>query len=137
MGKLIRTSGEMLRRVLDDVLDFSKIEAGKLELEKELFVVRESLERSIGIFRKTAIEKQLQLRLNVDDNIPVMLVGDATRLRQVLTTLISNALKFTEKGCIEVSARLKDNPTEPDPPARDLRDRHGHRNSCRHERLSK
>ena len=104
LGGLIRASGEMLRRVLDDVLDFSKIESGKLELEKEPFSLRESLEWSIGIYGKAALDKRLHLTLEIEDSVPDRLVGDATRLRQVLTNLISNAIKFTEKGSIKVAA---------------------------------
>lgn len=103
MGRLIRTSGEMLRRVVDDVLDFSKIESGKLELESEPFSLQESLEWSIGIFRKAALDKQIELKLTVEENVPRRLVGDATRVRQVLTNLINNAVKFTESGSIKVN----------------------------------
>lgn len=106
MGKLIRTSGEMLRRVLDDVLDFSKIESGKLDLEEEPFVVRESLHWSIGIFEKAALEKGLRLKLEMNDNVPIQLVGDSTRLRQVVTNLISNALKFTATGSVHVTVSV-------------------------------
>ncbi|MBV8895551.1 MAG: response regulator, partial [Acidobacteriaceae bacterium] len=89
--------------VVDDVLDFSKIESGKLELENEPFSLQESLEWSIGIFRKAALDKQIELKLSVADGVPRRLVGDATRLRQVLTNLINNAVKFTEHGSIKVN----------------------------------
>ena len=108
MGKLIRTSGEMLRRVLDDVLDFSKIESGKLDLEEEPFVVRDSFDWSVRIFEKTARDKGLRLELLVDDSVPVRLVGDSTRLRQIVTNLISNALKFTSSGSVQVKATVEE-----------------------------
>ncbi|HEX4232265.1 MAG TPA: response regulator [Bryobacteraceae bacterium] len=108
LGALIRTSGEMLRRVLDDVLDFSKIESGKLELENEPFSLRESMEWSIGIYRKAALDKNLGLTLNVGDNVPSRLIGDATRIRQVITNLINNAIKFTEEGFIGVAVGIEE-----------------------------
>jgi CheY-like chemotaxis protein/anti-sigma regulatory factor (Ser/Thr protein kinase) len=101
-----------LRRVLDDVLDFSKIESGKLELERESFSLRESLEWSLGIYRKAALDKQLALRLNIADGVPDQIVGDATRLRQVLTNLISNAVKFTEHGSIGIFVSIEDQKSE-------------------------
>jgi PAS domain S-box-containing protein len=114
MGRLIRTSGEMLRRVVDDVLDFSKIESGKLELENEPFSLQESLEWSIGIFRKAALDKQIELKLTVEEKVPRRLVGDATRIRQVLTNLINNAVKFTERGCIQVHVGAANGCNPPD-----------------------
>lgn len=108
IGKLIRTSGEMLRRVLDDVLDFSKLESGKVDLEEEAFVVRESLHWTVDLFEKVALDKGVRLTLVVNDNVPVRLVGDATRLKQVVTNLISNALKFTSIGSVQVAASIEE-----------------------------
>jgi PAS domain S-box-containing protein len=104
--RLIRASGETLAKILDDVLDFSKIECGKLELEQALFSFRESLEWGVDLFRMKATEKHLELRLSVDSGIPPRLIGDATRIRQILANLISNAIKFTEEGSIEIQAAL-------------------------------
>lgn len=105
IGKLIRTSGEILRRVLDDVLDFSKIESGKLDMESEPFSLREALEWSKAIYQKGALDKNLQLVIDVDPGVPDRLIGDTTRLRQVLTNLISNAVKFTSDGTIKIMVR--------------------------------
>lgn len=102
--RLIRTSGQTLAKILDDVLDFSKIECGKLELEQVPFSVRESLEWGVELFRAQADEKHLTLTVRVDDTVPQSLVGDATRIRQVLTNLLSNAIKFTEEGGIQIHA---------------------------------
>jgi PAS domain S-box-containing protein len=104
MLRLIRASGETLAKILDDVLDFSKIECGKLELEEVPFSVREALEWGVELYRTKAAEKHLSLTLNVDREIPDQLVGDATRIRQVVGNLISNAVKFTAEGSIDISA---------------------------------
>jgi CheY-like chemotaxis protein len=113
MVRLIRASGETLAKILDDVLDFSKIECGKLELEQAPFSLRESLEWGVDLFRMKAAEKHLELRLAVDSGIPERLSGDATRIRQILANLISNAIKFTEEGSIEIEAGLApDSPPE-------------------------
>lgn len=104
MVRLIRASGETLAKILDDVLDFSKIECGKLEIEQAPFSLRESLEWGVELFRAKALEKHLALDLHIDPRTPDALVGDATRLRQVLANLISNAIKFTELGGISIHA---------------------------------
>ncbi|MCX6622644.1 MAG: PAS domain S-box protein, partial [Acidobacteria bacterium] len=88
MVGLIRSSGEMLRRVLDDVLDFSKIESGHLELEQEPFSIRECLDWSSGLFSPGMNEKRLELRLHLDPALPERLVGDGTRVQQVVANLI-------------------------------------------------
>ncbi len=112
MMKLIRSSGEMLRRVLDDVLDFSKIESGRLELELEPFSLRECLEWSIGLFTPALNEKHLELRVEIDSGLPERVMGDATRVRQVVANLLSNAVKFTDEGWISVGARSLPEPGE-------------------------
>ncbi len=101
---LIRTSGDILRSVVDDILDFSKIESGNLELECIPFCLQDCLEWSLGLFRRLAEEKHLQMRLHMAPGIPERLLGDANRIRQVMANLLSNAVKFTEAGCVEVSA---------------------------------
>lgn len=103
---LIRASGDVLRRVLDDVLDFSKIDSGRLELEEEPFDIRACLQWSFELFRKAAAEKNLDCRLHLDDKLPERVSGDATRLRQVTANLMSNAVKFTHHGSIEMEAQL-------------------------------
>jgi PAS domain S-box-containing protein len=106
MMGLIRTSGEVLRRVLDDVLDFSKIDSGKLELEENPFDLRACLEWSFELFRKAAADKNLEYSLRLDDKLPARVSGDATRLRQVAANLMSNAVKFTHRGSVEMVAQL-------------------------------
>ncbi|MDZ7637228.1 MAG: response regulator [Bryobacterales bacterium] len=94
--------GETLAKILDDVLDFTKIECGKLELEAVPFSLRESLDWGVELFRARAREKHLGLSLRIDPDVPEYVVGDATRIRQVLANLTSNAIKFTEQGEIEI-----------------------------------
>ena len=95
---VIRSSGEALLSVINDVLDFSKIEAGMLELEEHPFGVRASLEDALDLVAYRASEKGLELVCDVADGVPDRVVGDAARLRQVLVNLLANAVKFTEAG---------------------------------------
>jgi len=106
MMNLIRASGEVLRRVLDDVLDFSKIDSGKLELVEEPFDLAACLRWSFQLFRDAAVEKDLECRLHFDDQLPAYVSGDAVRLRQVTGNLMSNAVKFTHSGSIDMEAHL-------------------------------
>jgi len=101
----LKVAGQSLLRTLNDVLDYSKMEAGKLEIVKEPFDLTDLLDSVSGLFSFQLMEKGLPLRLQVDDDVPRHLVGDALRLRQVLINLVGNALKFTERG--EISVRIE------------------------------
>ncbi len=95
-----------LLALLNDILDFSKVEAGKLQLESRPFSLPALLEELEVLLRATLGDKPLQLRLVCDERLPVWLSGDALRLRQVLTNLGGNAIKFTPAGSVQLSLRL-------------------------------
>ena len=101
----MQLAGRTLLGLINDILDFSKIEAGELELEVVDFDVREILEEVTAILDGTARDRQVDLRVDVDAGVPQRLVGDPTRLRQVLSNLVSNAVKFTEGGDVRVVVR--------------------------------
>ncbi len=105
-AETIRTSGDALLTIINDILDFSKIEAGRMDLEKQPFVLRECVEGAVDLLASRAREKGLDLACEVDPQVPAAILGDVTRLRQILVNLIGNALKFTEHGevVIEVKA---------------------------------
>ena len=84
--------------IINDILDFSKIEAGRLELEAQPFDLHECVETAVDLVRQSAIEKRLELAYLIDEDVPCTLVGDATRLRQILVNLLTNAVKFTAAG---------------------------------------
>ena len=107
MIRMIRSSGDALMTVINDVLDFSKVEAGKLELEVAPFQLRRCLDESTGLFRAAAAEKNLRLSCDLPANLPEWVAGDQARLRQVILNLISNALKFTKTGEVVLSARAE------------------------------
>ena len=100
----IRDSAHSLLRIIDDVLDFSKIEAGRLELEETAFSLSGLIEGVAGTFRQQAIIKGLALDVEIDAGSDDALVGDPTRVRQVLFNLLGNAIKFTERGRITLHA---------------------------------
>ncbi len=102
---VIRVSGDHLLSVINDILDFSKIESGKLELEKFPFELQVAMEDIAVLFASKASEKQVELLTDFDLQIPPFLVGDVTRLRQILANLTSNAVKFTEHGEVCLSVR--------------------------------
>jgi two-component system sensor histidine kinase/response regulator len=98
--RIIQTSGDALLTLLNDILDFSKIEAGKLDLETHPFDLREVCEHITELLTSTAREKGIELILRFAPNTPPYVVGDAGRVRQVLTNLVGNALKFTQEGYV-------------------------------------
>jgi len=100
----IRFSSEALLTIINDILDFSKIEAGKLELEKQAFDLREAVENTLDLLATNAAEKGLDLAYMIDPQTPEAIIGDMTRLRQILINLLNNALKFTEQGSIRVES---------------------------------
>lgn len=102
----IRDSSEHLLTVINDILDFSKIEAGKLTLDYVPLPLRRVVEESVHILAPTAHEKNLQLITLIDDKIPARLLGDPLRLKQILSNLIGNAIKFSQQGSIIVEATL-------------------------------
>ena len=99
-------SAQSLLTILNDILDLSKIEAGKLNIELIPLELREIVTELITLHTMTADEKAIQLVADIDEKIPNILIGDPTRIRQILANLISNALKFTEKGHVLVRIRL-------------------------------
>ena len=103
-ARLVQSSAEDLLHLLNDILDFSKIEAGKLIISDIDFPLREVLEAAVSAFEVRAEDKGIELRVRLADNLPAFAAGDPHRLRQILTNLLGNALKFTEKGWVEVEA---------------------------------
>ena len=103
--KVSMTSSDSLLKVINDILDYSKIEAGKMELEKNAFCIHEFIDDLMILFRPSTQNKGLILDVLIEDDVPEILVGDSFRLRQVLSNLIGNAIKFTDKGSIEVVIR--------------------------------
>jgi signal transduction histidine kinase/DNA-binding response OmpR family regulator len=111
----IRTSGDSLLSVIDDILDFSKIEARKLDLENRPFDLRKCVEEALDMVAMKAAEKNLELAYLAAVDTPATIVGDITRLRQILINLLNNAIKFTDVGEVVVTVESTPLPErEPD-----------------------
>ncbi len=105
--KIIRSSGRALLELINDILDFSKIEADKLKFEKIPFSLREMMGEIPEVFIERMSRKQLEMITDIADDVPDRLISDPLRIRQVITNLVSNALKFTQSGEIYISVEVK------------------------------
>ena len=103
--QVVKTSADSLLTIINDVLDFSKIEAGKLQMNTITFDLRKSIEEVMRVLAIKADSKGLELVLKVHPGVPTSVVGDSGRLRQILTNLMGNAVKFTDRGRIVVEVR--------------------------------
>jgi|GEM_PF-424384 len=108
MVDVAHQSGKMLLSLLNNLLDFSKIEAGRLELEQIPFDVRHLVEHVVKLQSTTDQTKGIKISCEIAEKIPQQLLGDPTRLQQVLNNLLSNALKFTEKGQVDIQVSIDD-----------------------------
>ncbi len=106
-AETVHNSAHTMLAIINDILDFSKIEAGKLELQTAPFSISATVMNVVVLFSAISQKKGLKLSCNMDPQLPELLLGDVGRIRQILTNLVNNALKFTEQGEILVSAILK------------------------------
>ncbi|GAB4296691.1 MAG: hypothetical protein Fur0025_34360 [Oscillatoriaceae cyanobacterium] len=104
----IRSSGDALLTIINDILDFSKIESGKLDLEQHPFSLRACIEESLDLLAPTAGAKSIDLAYFAAENLPETIIGDITRLRQILVNLLSNAVKFTDSGEVVIFVSAKE-----------------------------
>jgi len=103
----IRTSGESLLAVLNDILDFSRMEAGKLHIEIVPFSLNEVISNVVNIFESQAAEKKIMINTFIDTELPANLLGDSQRMTQVIANLMGNAIKFTVAGYIQLGVRVR------------------------------
>ncbi|WP_052723730.1 ATP-binding protein [Paenibacillus wulumuqiensis] len=101
--KIVQNSAETLLMLINDILDFSKAEAGKMNLENIEYNLHELMDMTLKAHRPLTMEKQINLNLHIGYNVPQKVYGDPHRLKQVLNNLISNAVKFTHEGSVDVS----------------------------------
>ncbi|MBN1583216.1 MAG: response regulator, partial [Anaerolineae bacterium] len=106
-AETVRASGDALLALINDILDFSKIKAGKLELEFEPFDVRDCVEEALDLLATSASDKGIDLAYIIHEAVPHTIVGDVTRVRQILVNLISNGVKFTDRGEVVVSVAVQ------------------------------
>jgi PAS domain S-box-containing protein len=110
MSKVMRASAEALLTILNDILDFSKIEAGRIELERLPIDIGDVVEEAAELIAPRADERGIDLVVDIDPRLPGQIVGDPTRIRQIVLNYLSNAVKFTHQGGIVAAVRLIDTP---------------------------
>lgn len=108
----IRISGDNLLTVINDILDYSKIEQGKMELDNQSFDLNNNIEEVLSLLSTVAAKKGLELLFSKSEDVPKWVVSDPNRLKQILVNLINNAIKFTEKGEVELSVSIHKNDME-------------------------
>jgi CheY-like chemotaxis protein len=110
----IYSSAESLLTIINDILDFSKIESGKFEFERQPVNLRSCIEEALDLIGTKAGDKKLDLAYLIEDGVPPVVLGDVTRLRQILVNLLGNAVKFTEQGEIVATIQVEQPPENPD-----------------------
>ncbi|MCS7019361.1 MAG: PAS domain S-box protein [Cytophagales bacterium] len=110
----IKKSSETLLHILNDILDLSKIEAGKMELRKVPISLKNMMDKLIALFQQRALQKDIGFSYHIAPDVPPFVLADETRLLQILSNLTSNALKFTEKGSIEIVLEVAQTPNPDD-----------------------
>ncbi|MGC9341391.1 MAG: response regulator [Bacteroidales bacterium] len=104
--EIIQKSGELLLNIINDILDFSKIEAGKMMLEEIPFSISDELKISNELFTTLARDKNLKFSTSIAKNVPDKLIGDPFRIRQVISNLVGNSIKFTQKGSVQLKVSM-------------------------------
>jgi len=113
-AETIRRSSEALITIINEILDFSKIESGKMALEAHPFDLHECIEDALDLLTPQAAAKHLELAYLIEEQVPAILIGDVTRLRQVLVNLLANAVKFTMQGEVYLHVERKDAESQPE-----------------------
>jgi signal transduction histidine kinase/ActR/RegA family two-component response regulator len=111
-ARTIQNAGERLLHLINDILDMARIEAGAIRLDNESFAPQRLIADLVDLIDEQCTRKGLQLIVDIDPSVPTEVVGDANRIRQVLTNLVANAIKFTERGSVRIRLEIDDSYTE-------------------------
>lgn len=103
--KTIGASGDAMLTLVTDIIDLSRIEMGKLDIKKEVYTIREVIEKARALLSPLAVKNGLELTCTVEETVPAQIIGDSSRLSQVLINLLNNAIKFTDKGFVRLTVR--------------------------------